>query len=174
MQIIIASKNPVKIQAVQTGFQQVFPEAGIEILPVTVNSGVSDQPMTDEETYRGAFNRAGNAREQYPDADYHVGIEGGISVSGENTETFAWIVIMSEKVTGRARTTTFQLPSRVIKLIEKGYELGDANDLVFKKHNSKQKNGAVGLLTNDIVTRTDLYVQAVVLALIPFLNQELF
>jgi len=70
---------------------------------------------------------------------------------------------------GKSRTTTFLLPQKVVDLIDQGYELGDANDIVFKKHNSKQNNGAVGLLTNNLVTRTSLYKQAVVLAMIPFL-----
>jgi len=53
-------------------------------------------------------------------------------------------------------------------------ELGDADDLVFRKENSKQQNGAVGLLTNDAITRQSLYQPAVQMAFIPFLNPELY
>jgi non-canonical (house-cleaning) NTP pyrophosphatase len=53
-------------------------------------------------------------------------------------------------------------------------ELGDADDLVFGRQNSKQKSGAVGLLTHNRVTRRTLYEQAVVLALIPFINPDLY
>jgi len=62
----------------------------------------------------------------------------------------------------------------VAKLIDEGYELGAANDLVFGGQNTKQKTGAVGLLTKDIVTRSQLYTQAVQLALIPFGNPGLY
>jgi len=55
-----------------------------------------------------------------------------------------------------------------------GMELGTANDLVFSQTNSKQKNGAVGLLTHNKVDRTELYRQAVILALIPFVNPDLY
>jgi non-canonical (house-cleaning) NTP pyrophosphatase len=41
-------------------------------------------------------------------------------------------------------------------LVESGKELGDADDIVFGKSNSKQQNGAVGILTHDIITRTAL------------------
>ncbi len=51
-----------------------------------------------------------------------------------------------------------------------GLNLGDADDQVFRRTNSKQGSGAVGLLTDDVVTRTTLYEQAVILALIPFKN----
>ena len=51
---------------------------------------------------------------------------------------------------------------------------GDADDVVFERSNSKQANGAVGLLTGDVITRASLYAHAVVLALIPFRNMELY
>ena len=73
-----------------------------------------------------------------------------------------------------ARTASFRLPGRVRELVEQGLELGDADDLVFGKSNSKQQNGAVGLLTDNVETRTSLYEQAVVLALIPFKNSALY
>jgi non-canonical (house-cleaning) NTP pyrophosphatase len=53
-------------------------------------------------------------------------------------------------------------------------ELGVANDMVFNETNSKQKNGAVGLLTHNQIDRVELYRAGVVLALIPFVNQGLY
>jgi len=58
--------------------------------------------------------------------------------------------------------------------VRQGKELGEADDLVFAKENSKQDNGAVGLLTGNVIDRTALYQQAVVLALIPFKNPHLY
>jgi non-canonical (house-cleaning) NTP pyrophosphatase len=62
----------------------------------------------------------------------------------------------------------------VVELIDQGMELGEADDVVFGRNNSKQKNGAVGILTGDVVTRTSYYVEAVCLALIPFRNWKLY
>jgi non-canonical (house-cleaning) NTP pyrophosphatase len=53
-------------------------------------------------------------------------------------------------------------------------ELGEADDRVFGCNNSKQQNGAIGLLTGDAVDRAGLYVPAVIFALIPFKNPELY
>jgi non-canonical (house-cleaning) NTP pyrophosphatase len=53
-------------------------------------------------------------------------------------------------------------------------ELGDADDVVFGRTNSKQENGAVGLLTENVIDRTAYYVQALILALIPFKNSVLY
>ncbi|MEA2092675.1 MAG: DUF84 family protein, partial [Patescibacteria group bacterium] len=56
----------------------------------------------------------------------------------------------------------------IIELIKEGKELGEADDIVFQRNNSKQENGAVGILTGDVVDRTKCYTEAVILALIPF------
>lgn len=173
-QVVIASKNPVKIQCVQQAFEKVFPEQTFRFEGVSVPSGVSDQPMTDKETFAGARNRAINASKAETEASYWVGVEGGIQKNGTEMEAFAWVVILSPDKTGKARTASFQLPPAVVELIDQGMELGHADDLVFKRDNSKQKNGAVGILTNDLIDRVSYYEPAVVLALIPFLNTALY
>jgi len=67
----------------------------------------------------------------------------------------------------------FQLPKKIQKLIDEGFELGEADDLVFKRNESKKKNGAVGILTNNLIDRTKYYEEAVILSLIPFINKKL-
>jgi non-canonical (house-cleaning) NTP pyrophosphatase len=59
-------------------------------------------------------------------------------------------------------------------LIKEGKELGEADDIVFQKENSKQKTGAVGLLTGNVLDRTSYYKEAIILALIPFKNKDLY
>lgn len=174
MKIIVASKNPVKMDAVRLGFQAMFPEKACEISGVDVPSGVSDQPMTDAETLSGARNRAGNARTAAPDAELWFGIEGGIEDSPSGMHAFAWIVVQGTDLTGEARTGTFTLPGEVARLVREGVELGDADDIVFGRTNSKQQDGAVGLLTDGLIDRTAYYKHAVVLALIPFRKQDLY
>ena len=61
-----------------------------------------------------------------------------------------------------------------MSLVREGKELGEADDIVFGKENSKQTYGAVGLLTGDVIDRTRFYEDAVVLALIPFRNPDLY
>jgi len=172
--VIIASRNPVKIQCVSQAFAKAFPEVTWEFEGVAVPSGVSDQPMTDQETLTGAQNRARNAEQAQPDAAYWVGVEGGIATTDEGMEAFAWVVVMSRERQGKARTASFSLPPEVVKLIMQGVELGHADDMVFKRENSKQKNGAVGILTHDLIDRVSYYEPAVVLALIPFMNPEYY
>jgi len=172
--IIIASLNPVKAEAVFNGFQRLFPDEKFELQTVLVSSNVSDQPMSDETAREGAQNRAFNARQIHPEGDFWVGIEGGCDYLDGEMVAFAWIVVNSDEKQGCARTALFRLPGEVQALVESGIELGDADDLVFMRENSKQKSGAVGILTGDVVTRTSLYEQAVILALIPFRNPTFY
>ena len=172
--IIVASKNPVKIAAVETAYNKLFPKMKFSIKGVAVPSEVSDQPMTDMETLAGATNRVRNARQAFSEADYWVGIEGGIEQMGEEMAAFAWIVVEGKDKNGKAKTGLFFLPPPVVQLINAGKELGEADDIVFGHSNSKQKGGAVGLLTNNVMNRTSLYVSGVILALLPFKNPELY
>ena len=103
-----------------------------------------------------------------------VGIEGGIEDYGVEMAAFAWIVVKSRNLCGKGRTGSFFLPGEIAELVRGGKELGDADDIVFQKSNSKQKNGAIGILTGNVVDRTSLYEQAVILALVPFKNPELY
>ncbi|KAA3440079.1 inosine/xanthosine triphosphatase [Rufibacter hautae] len=172
--VVVASTNPVKVSAALHGLQAMFPQYEFVAEPISVPSGVSDQPMTDTETLTGAFNRVSNAFEAQPTADFWVGIEGGVQTLHTDLAAFAWIVVRSKKLVGKARTGMFFLPPAVAELVQQGVELGEADDRVFGHTNSKQKGGAIGLLTQNVVDRADLYEQAVKLALVPFRNEELY
>jgi len=173
IKIAVASKNPVKLDAVREGLS-VFLNEEFQVVGLSVESNVSDQPMSDGETLLGALNRIKNAQQKFPGYNFYIGIEGGVEDSPSGLMAFAWIVISNGEKTGKARTASFFLPPRVAELVHQGMELGDADDVVFRKNNSKQQNGAIGLLTNDAITRKSLYVPAVQMAFIPFLHPEMY
>jgi inosine/xanthosine triphosphatase len=175
MKIIIASDNPVKINSAKLGFERIFSGEVINCESVKVDSGVSHQPKTDEETLTGATNRAENSKAMKPDADYWVGIEGGIAEIDGTMEAFAWVIIIDRNNRkGKGKSGAFILPVKVADLIREGLELGDADDQVFGMTDSKKQIGAVGILTKGALDRTGYYEQAVILALIPFINQDLY
>ncbi|MEN8253144.1 MAG: inosine/xanthosine triphosphatase [Patescibacteria group bacterium] len=70
MKIFVGSTNPVKINAVITAASETWPE--IQAEGFSVPSDVDDQPRSDEETEKGAVNRARGAlklgikKHQYP------------------------------------------------------------------------------------------------------------
>jgi inosine/xanthosine triphosphatase len=171
MKIVVASQNPVKIGAAREAFATQFPESPLDVLSVDVDSGVGDQPMSDTDTRDGARARANGAMQAHPEADFWVGLEGGIEVIDDQLMAFAWMAIKG--TTGgisEARSTTLPLPPAIKELLSTGMELGEANDKVFATINSKQGGGAFGLLTDGLYTRESVYAQTLVMALIPFVN----
>lgn len=173
--IALASHNPVKAQAALNGFQRMFPGEQFALQMTAGESGVRSQPLSSAETLTGACNRARGALQALPEADFGVGIEGGVEPHGAELSAFAWVVVLNRAgVEGKGRTGTFFLPLAVAELIQQGKELGEADDIVFAQHNSKQKNGAIGILTGDVIDRTALYEPAVIMALVPFKNPELY
>ncbi len=173
LKIAVGSENPVKLKAVKDAFIKVFSE-NIIVKGFKVDSGVSDQPMSDSETLRGAKNRVKNLMSLSSNADFYIGIEGGVELVNDSLESFAWVFIQSNKRVGYAKTGSFFLSNKIKDLILSGKELGEADDIIFNIKNSKQNNGAIGILTKNVLTRASFYSEAVVLALIPFINKELY
>jgi inosine/xanthosine triphosphatase len=171
----LASKNPVKLAAALAGFQRMFAGEEFEVRSIPVSSGVAHQPRSDGETLRGATERAQQARGMFRDAHYWVGIEGGVEDQAGAMAAFAWVVILSrDGKVGKARSGTFFLPDAVADLVRQGKELGEADDVVFSRANSKQEEGAIGLLTGNVLDRGQLYTHTVILALVPFKNRALY
>lgn len=174
VKICIASKNPTKINATKLAFEEVFEDVEIEAVGVSSKSGVPDQPMGDKETFLGAQNRVNFIKERQT-ADFYIGIEGGLIENEEGEmEAMAWMLIDNGERTGKARTAGFFIAPETIRLIKSGLELGHADEQVFGIQNTKQKMGSSGLLTNNIITRERFYVDAIILALIPFIKPAIF
>jgi inosine/xanthosine triphosphatase len=173
--VIVGSTNPVKLETTKEAFQKSFPVEEFEFITYSALSGVPDQPIGQTETKQGATNRAEACKLEYPDADYYVGLEGGLEKIEGEYWVFAWMCILSNSnAKGFGRTGSFLLPPRVSKLIDQGEELGTATDITFNETNSKHKGGTIGVLTNENITRKDFYKDALIFALIPFVKPELY
>ena len=171
LRVVVASHNPAKLTAVRAAFAASFPAATVEIVPVSAASGVAEQPSSDAETRRGALNRARDARSRLPEADYWVGLEGGVERVGDELLAFAWMAVLDTgQRLGTARSVTLPLPPAVRERVEGGEELGAANDAVFGTHGSKRRGGAFALLTGGRLTREGVYAETLGLALLPFVN----
>lgn len=166
--VIVASLNPAKINAVKSAFSAVFPQQSFDFVGVSVPSGVAEQPITNAETHQGARNRVAHAKQAQPQGDFYVGLEAGI----EDATTFAWMVIESDTQRGESRSASMMLPPKVADQLSQDVELGTVMDHVFGTTNIKQKGGAIGVLTQHQLTRSSVYHQALIMALIPFINPD--
>ncbi len=167
--IAVGSTNPVKVAAAETVLGQAFP--GATFMAATVPSGVPDQPWGDEETRTGAFNRAVKALEKM-DADFGVGLEGGVVETSVGLMTCAWCAIVdSTGQVGYGGGVHILLPPPVATALCEYGELGPAMDILVNEHNTKQGRGAVGILTNGLSSRQAAYEQLVAMAVAPFVTE---
>jgi len=174
MKIAIGSANPVKINAVKIAFKKVFKNQKIIVKGIEVNSGVTNQPMSDKESLKGAHNRAKKSLKAL-DFDFGVGIEGGLQKIGDKWFDCGWVTVTDKKGTeGIGSSLRMQTPLKMIRMIEKGLELGEVDDVLFKTNNSKQQQGHFGLMTNNLINREKCYTDAVLSALSRFIHPEIF
>jgi len=173
IKIVVGSKNPVKINAAKTAICAVFSLKEVECKGVSAPSRVAEQPMTSQETREGAINRVRHCQKT-TQADFYVAIEGGVDLFEYGSATFAYIAIANNQRMSIGRSCNLPLPPTIYQALQNGEELGHVMDKLFNTENIKQKQGAIGLLTNGQATRESVYTQAVVLALAPFVNPALY
>lgn len=150
MKAYIGSKNIVKIKAAE----EILTPYGFEVIAEEVESLVSAQPKSDEETIKGAENRA----LALPKDGIRIGLEAGVENLCDTLYLTNWGVLITlddEKII--AGGTRIPLPNEIKNLIEKGYELSDAMELYFKTKDIKHHNGAIGYFTCDMVKRVDIF-----------------
>src|SRR3989344_2609895 len=128
MIIRVGSENRNKIEAVRQVIQNYdfLKLAGVE--GCKVDSGVSNQPSSLEETIQGAINRARNA---FQNCTYSIGLESGIIPVqvGKSKRYFEHTVcsIYDGKKYGLGFSPAFELPPKVVRLIVySGINLEDA------------------------------------------------
>ncbi|GAA2757217.1 DUF84 family protein [Actinopolymorpha rutila] len=179
MCVVIASGNPVKRRATLEAVKVALGQDEVDSVTVDVASGVAHQPVGDEETLRGARNRAEAARQERPDASLWVGVEGGVIERDGALDCMAWIVVLGRRepdgpvIRGESRTATFTLPAEIADRVRAGVELGAATDEVLGGIDTKSTTGTVGPLTGGVIDRVAFYAHALVLAMVPFRNVEL-
>lgn len=173
VRVIVGSKNPVKVTAFKLTLERLFADVRVECIGVDAPSGVAEQPMTEQETLLGARNRVAFCQ-QHHHGDYFVAMEGGVDKFSYGAATFAYVVVAANSRTQVGRTANLPIPDSVFASLQEGEELGPLMDKLFGTSNIKQKGGAIGLLTNGVETRTSNYVQALTLAMAPFLHPQRF
>lgn len=162
MIISVGSTNPTKLEAVRIAVTEVHTKLGLigdlDFRTHDVPSGVSPQPMSDEETVLGARNRARAALEAQPDADIAFGLEGGVMEIGYELFSTVWICVVDQK--GKefcANGARFQLPDVLSEAIRAGQEMGPAMDEITGRQGIRHQEGMIGVVTGGVITRAAEY-----------------
>ena len=165
--------------------------AAVKLVARPVEITAPAMPLTDWELMQGARERAlavcALLTRQKLEADLYVGLEGGfhsISVEGEwHTFLRGWAYVtdgMTDSETGReygcfGATPSITVPESIRKrVIEGKRELGLVIDEVAGTRDVRSRQGAWGILSRDLVTRSLSFELALIAAFAPFYNPELY
>ena len=168
----VGSTNPAKLEAVHRVLARLAPGCAVE--SVAVPSGVGKQPFGDAQTRKGALARA-HAALATSGADVAFGLEGGVILEGDQPWLVSWVAAVDR--TGRwgeASGLRMPLPRIATERLRGGDELGDVIDALFDVRLSKQQAGAIGLLTEGFISRTDAFADLVAMACAPLLRPDLY
>lgn len=172
--IIVGSTNLTKIAAAKQAFEAVWPNERFETEGVKVDSGVSDQPMSFDETIRGAKNRA-RAAMLLKQADFTVGLEAGLEKYADGWFESGWVAVLAADGNfGLGSSAIMPIPELVMKGIRQGKELGEVIDELTNRTDVKHQEGFFGLISCGTITRTSAFKDGTVLALAPFARPEFF
>lgn len=157
MKVAVGTKNPAKVHAVQ----DTLIRERVTIVSIKVESNVSDQPFSDEETMTGALNRAKAALKE-TGATLGFGLEGGVVETEAGLMICNWGALCHadgrEWVAGGAR---FPLPVHVAERLQSGEELGDVMASLTGDEETRKKEGAVGVYTAGWVSRKEMFAHLV-------------
>ena len=135
-------------------------------MQLEVPTGISVQPVGDQEPRRGALNRA-RAVLDLTDAEWGFGLEGGVIQTEFGVMTNAWCVVVTrDGRVGVGGSANMLLPETIARrVLQEGRELGEAMDEYANTTDVKRGKGAIGILTGGLLDRQGAYEYIVRLAL---------
>lgn len=153
MNIYVGTTNKAKIAAVASVFEQE------PIFPTKVDTGVSEQPFTDEETKRGAIYRAKQALPLDADArTLAFGLEGGVMELNGTLYICNWGALTTHtKDLYVASGARIPLPKEIADQLYQGKELGPVMEAFSKKEDVRHYEGAVGVFTHGRLDRSSMF-----------------
>lgn len=196
--IRVGTQNPAKLAAVEAALRPFAPNGTtLMLVPVGVESGVSEQPIGWDEIVCGARNRARAAFESGA-CVLAVGIEDGLVRLSDGRETgsrrpepsefynvgCAWLTDGERE--GHGFSSGFAYPPGCLgQAVRDQAPIGDLFDELWRAHRagisrpakaaaSGHQGGNIGMLTQDRLDRSAYGAQAVICALVRFLHTDLY
>lgn len=187
IQIAVGSTRRPKLTAVNEAILDfgpvLAPGVQFEVIGVEVESGVGHTPANRAELMLGARQRAESlvrlARENAESWRYFVGLEGGLDViqeeGGRRVLLESWAYVSDGREGHYGRSGGVEVPEALAReVLEKGVELSVAIDSFAGAVGIRDAQGAWGVLSSGLISRTEAFRIAVVAAFAPFYNAKMY
>jgi inosine/xanthosine triphosphatase len=177
VRVAVGTVREPKLDGVRRAFEGLgrlpWPADPVELVAVAVPSGQADTPIGDDATIAGARARARAALALVPGATLALGLEGGVVRSADSSAAAFlrnWAVAWDGVREGLGAGPSLLLPGPVATAVLAGEDLARVIDRVAGERDVRSRQGTFGVLTCDLLPRTEAFAQAVLLALAPFYN----
>jgi len=176
MEVLIASKNPGKIEGAKlafAGYSDVFSD--VTVTGIGVPSDVPDEPV-NEQIMQGAMNRVANLKKYALDndisADLYVAVESGIT-----NQLGTWFIVnmacIEDNMGKRSFGTSsgFPVPDCYVDEVISS-DLSVLMEKIFLEKDLRSSKGGISYLTHGNISRIDLTKEAFCMALTQWTNGE--
>jgi inosine/xanthosine triphosphatase len=185
--IALGSDRAAKIMAVRAAVARVaevdLTWTDASVVARKVQTDAPAMPLNDWQLMSGARQRALAVQdiliEQKLEADLYVGLEGGfhsIQLEGEwHTFLRGWAFVTDGERGSFGMSPSISVPDAIVESVVKGKrELGVVIDEVAGMRDVRSKQGAWGVLSRDLLTRSMSFEAALIAALAPFYNRQMY
>lgn len=171
--LCVGSQNPVKVRGIREAFSRFYRVKAVK--SKSVNTGIPPQPIGLDQILEGAKLRATLSMD--PECDFGVGVEAGFyAVGGEPYDVEVAYVVSRTGEHSVGFSPSFPIPPKVYDSVVKGVyrELEEAVEDLFKVEKIGDREGFIGILTRGVCERWVLGYYATLMALVKFINRELY
>jgi len=185
--IAVGSTRRPKLAAVNEAIREfgalLAPGDEFDVIGIEVESGVGHTPADRRELMQGARQRAEElarlAREKAEPWQYFVGLEGGLDVieqgDGRRVLLESWAYVSDGRHGHYGRSGGVEVPDALAReVLEHGVELSVAIDRFAGAVGIRDAQGAWGVLSSGLISRTEAFRVAVVAAFAPFYNAKMY
>ena len=164
--IILASASRVKLNVVQNVMGALGKSGEFEIIPIALEKE-GREPNGEKELEEQLSAALSECRKQYPDAAYYIAMEGGVVERKDGMHELAMVLASEGKSLDIARSdaVSFPIPEKIAQKVREGMPFAQAVESITNVFGIKEGGGFIGMLTNNIVTKEDLYFQPASVAL---------
>ena len=187
IQIVVGSTRRPKLAAVSEAIRDfgsvLAPGGEFEVVGVDVDSGVGHTPANRADLMQGARQRAEAllrlATENSEEWRYFVGLEGGLDVieeqGGRRVLLESWAYVSDGRNSHYGRSGGVEIPEALAReVLDYGVELSAAIDQFAGAVGIRDAQGAWGVLSSGLISRTEAFRVAVVAAFAPFYNAKMY
>lgn len=174
MKIAIWTMSPPKVEAIKEAIEKCiyFKWENIEIIPLKVESNISDMPISLEENMNWARNRANNCKKEV-EADFYIWMEGWTNMVEDKAYLFWVVYILDNSWKWHfGFSNMMEVPEFFREKIYDGWlELWPVLTEASWEQWASQKWWAFWHWSDDILTRKDQFMFAFLSAIPAFYNK---